>query len=637
VALAAMLAGLAGSAPVHAATYTVTNTRNNGAGSLRTAITSANLVPGSTIRFVIPTTDTGYNAATGVFTISLTSLLPAITAAGTIVDATTQAANVGNTNAGVLGTGGVVGVDNLTLATVQRPEILLADGNGLAIGLDIQAANVVVRGFCIFGFGTGTNSDGSGDIRVGAGGAGALIEQNVLGSTPTSWADPGAANRSGGDHIRVISADNGTIRNNLIGFTPGKGIELNTGANGWLVEGNEFRRNGIGNANLDAIDIENASGSTTLRGNLMVQSEACGVESYQSSGGNIVVNNTIQGNGLGTGAGLENAGVRLYGTGSIVDRNILSGNAGPGVMVAATSSNNTITRNSIYSNGSATGQVGIDLLAATDDVNLGTAPYVTRNDAGDADTGGNGLVNFPILSAASSSAGQFTLTGFARPGSVVEVFVVAADPSGFGEAQTFVLTATEGSAQDTDAGTGTYTNPVNGLNQGTDTTNRFRFTIATPAGVGVGSVLTATARVGNATSEFSGNVTVTGGPAITLLKSVAPPGAVTPGTELGYSVVFTNGGGAAAFSVVLLEPMPGSCDFKLGSIVNQMGTTGLIPTVAYSNNNGSTWTYVPASGTGGAPAGFDRTVTHIRWTMAGTLGSTTPANQGTVGFVVRVR
>jgi hypothetical protein len=306
-------------------------------------------------------------------------------------------------------------------------------------------------------------------------------------------------------------------------------------------------------------------------------------------------------------------------------------------MVAATSSSNTITRNSISGNGSVNGQIGIDLLAATDDVNLGTTPYVTRNDAADVDIGGNGLANFPILSTASISAGQLTLTGFARPGAILEVFVAAADPSGFGEGQTFALTATEGLASDLDTGTGTYTNPVNGLNQGTDTTNRFRFTVATPAGVVPGSVLTSTARIANATSEFSGNVTVTGSPVITLLNAVAPAGARPPGTELAYSVVFTNGGVAPAYAIVLQEVIPNACDFKVGSSVTQMGTTGLTPTVAYSNNSGATWTYAPASGVGGAPAGFDRTVTNIRWTLAGTLGNTAPANQGTVGFTVRVQ
>ena len=42
-----------------------------------------------------------------------------------------------------------------------------------------------------------------------------------------------------------------------------------------------------------------------------------------------------------------------------------------------------------------------------------------------------------------------------------------------------------------------------------------------PSGVSIGSVLTSTATLGGQTSEFGGNVTVTSGPNLTYLKSVA--------------------------------------------------------------------------------------------------------------------
>ncbi len=59
-------------ASAHAGTVAVTNTNDNLAGSLRQAIQSDSIA-GDTIVFQIPTTDPGYNAATGTFTISLTS------------------------------------------------------------------------------------------------------------------------------------------------------------------------------------------------------------------------------------------------------------------------------------------------------------------------------------------------------------------------------------------------------------------------------------------------------------------------------------------------------------------------------------------------------------------------------------
>jgi len=78
-------------------------------------------------------------------------------------------------------------------------------------------------------------------------------------------------------------------------------------------------------------------------------------------------------------------------------------------------------------------------------------------------------------------------------------------------------------------------------------------------------------------------------------------------------------------------------DFKLGSVTTNLGTTGLTVAIAYSNDGGTTWTYTPASGAGGAPAGYDRTVTHIRWSFTGNLSPTAPNNVGDVGFTIRIR
>lgn len=133
-------------------------------------------------------------------------------------------------------------------------------------------------------------------------------------------------------------------------------------------------------------------------------------------------------------------------------------------------------------------------------------------------------------------------------------------------------------------------------------------------------------------------------PNIGLVKSVTPNGTQLPGTELTYTVAFTNTGGRAAASFRLTDPDPATTlrlntntDFRVGSVVNNLGTTGLTVTVAYSNDNGATFAYVPVSQGGGAPAGFDRNVTHVRWTFAGNLSQTAPNNTGQVSFAVRIR
>ena len=126
-------------------------------------------------------------------------------------------------------------------------------------------------------------------------------------------------------------------------------------------------------------------------------------------------------------------------------------------------------------------------------------------------------------------------------------------------------------------------------------------------------------------------------PNLVISNSVVPPGTAAPGTDLTYSVTFTNAGASAAQSLVLTDTVPGNADFQVGSVTNNLGTTGLSVTVAYSNNGGGTWTYIPASGGGGAPAGYDRLVTNVRWSFTGNLSSTAPNNSGSVALIARVR
>ncbi len=128
-------------------------------------------------------------------------------------------------------------------------------------------------------------------------------------------------------------------------------------------------------------------------------------------------------------------------------------------------------------------------------------------------------------------------------------------------------------------------------------------------------------------------------PNVTLQKSVSPttPALIVPGVDLTYSIVFTNTCNAPATNLVVTDPIPASTQFKLGSATTSLGTTGLTVILRYSNDNGLTWTYTPVSGAGGAPAGYDRTVTHVRWAFNGNLSPTSPNNTGSVQFVVRIK
>ena len=126
-------------------------------------------------------------------------------------------------------------------------------------------------------------------------------------------------------------------------------------------------------------------------------------------------------------------------------------------------------------------------------------------------------------------------------------------------------------------------------------------------------------------------------PVVGLVKSVNPGSPQPPSTDLTYTITFTNSGGTAAQSLVVKDPIPANTDFKVGSVTNSLGTTGLTVTVTYSNDAESTWTYTPVSGGGGASAGYDRNVTNIRWTFTGNLSQTSPNNSGSVSFTARIR
>ncbi|HEY0080341.1 MAG TPA: hypothetical protein VGB73_17155 [Pyrinomonadaceae bacterium] len=137
-------------------------------------------------------------------------------------------------------------------------------------------------------------------------------------------------------------------------------------------------------------------------------------------------------------------------------------------------------------------------------------------------------------------------------------------------------------------------------------------------------------------SPASASVVVSPPPNVTLVKSVSPSGVVLPSSDLAYTIAFTNEGGWPANTFVILDQIPANTHFKIGSPATNLGSTGLTVSVNYSNDNGTTWTYTPVSGGGGALAGYDGAVTHVRWSFGGNLSPTSPNNTGSVAFVVRV-
>jgi uncharacterized repeat protein (TIGR01451 family) len=117
-------------------------------------------------------------------------------------------------------------------------------------------------------------------------------------------------------------------------------------------------------------------------------------------------------------------------------------------------------------------------------------------------------------------------------------------------------------------------------------------------------------------------MTIVGVPNVFILKS-ANTSSANPGTVITYTVQAKNTGVGTANTVTLTDaignyiavPVTSSFTFTDGSPASGL-TLG---TPAYSNNSGSTWTYTPVSGGGGAPANYDGTVTNWKIIMNGTM------------------
>ncbi len=408
------------------ATFTVTNSNDAGAGSLRQAITDANAAGGAdVINFNI--------AGTGVHTINLTAALPTITGA-LVIDATSDDSFAVNGNAPAIvlnGAGAGSGVSGLSLSA--------------------SADNVVIRGLVINRFdGWGIEASGTAGDQVDN----LTIAGNYIGTDATGLI--AAGNNSDGIGLYYVT-------NSTIG-----GL---TAADRNLIAGNGTTGGYTGGVNV-------GTGST----NVQIQGNYIGL----GADGNTALGNASYGVLLDGGASNN----RVGGTAPTSANRIAATSNGAGVEInniGGASLGNAVLGNSIYGNAG----LGIDL------GNAG-ADGVTGNDLTDADSGGNGLLNFPVLRSATTSAGSTTVTGslsgVAATPFRVEFFSSPAgsgDAEGYGEARVY-LGAT---SVTTDAsGRASFAQVLSGVSLATGTLVTATATIDLGAGVY------------GATSEFAGNI-----------------------------------------------------------------------------------------------------------------------------------
>ncbi|HET6349682.1 MAG TPA: hypothetical protein VFH88_11425 [Candidatus Krumholzibacteria bacterium] len=122
-------------------------------------------------------------------------------------------------------------------------------------------------------------------------------------------------------------------------------------------------------------------------------------------------------------------------------------------------------------------------------------------------------------------------------------------------------------------------------------------------------------------------------PNLVMSKSVDLANAL-PGQDIHYTMVANSTGLSDASGIVLVDSIPAYAGFQIGSATFNSGTTSLTSSVSYSNDHGLTWGYTPGTGSCTAPSGYDYCVTHVRWTLAGTMP---PSQNFTVGMTVRVK
>jgi hypothetical protein len=437
--------GLLALASASATTYTVTTTADTGPGSLRQAITDANgNVGADTIAFNL--------VGSGVQTIAPATPLPQITD-GVTIDGYTQGVASPNTNAPDQGTNAVIliEIDGTNAGTGSEAAVLFfapGSGNSVVRGLAINRGKWAgirisgVAGMTIEGNFIGTDpagavphgntdfgiqvNNGASSITIGGttpaarnlisgngmqginfgsggnGGTGHLVQGNLIG-TDASGGNALTANQTG---IQVSSSMNVTIggttaaARNVVSGNGGYGIRLNSGTN--LVASGNFIGTDVtgmgplGNVNYGILADANGAtigGSAPGAGNVI---SANAIDGISISGG--VTGVVIQGNLIGIDAtgtfalGNQNRGISVFGSNATIggtgpgEGNVVAHSGVGGIVVLGSVAGNAIRGNSIYANGT----IGIDL----------GSDSVTPNDALDADTGANGLQNYPLLKSA---------------------------------------------------------------------------------------------------------------------------------------------------------------------------------------------------------------------------------------------
>lgn len=368
VAIVALAAFLLTAAPAAAqCSLTVTTTDDAGDGSLRHALTEANVAADAdVICFDIP--------GDGPHTIRPTSPLPAVTEP-VAIDGYTQPGASENTLE--------VGTDAVLMVELDGDEA----GEGVS-GLVIVGDGITVRGLVINRF----DQDG---ITV-LGGSGNLIEGNFIGTDSSG----STAEENGDDGVSFdLGASDNVLQGNLVSGNDDDGIDFkDPETTGNVIRDNLIGTNAAGTAAIpnedDGVDLDSGAGDNLFLGNVISGNGDNGID-LQDPG---TTGNVFQGNLIGTDAtgtaplGNQDEGVdiendvrdTLFGGIEPGEGNVIAFNGGNGIEIEDSGSGaNAVLGNAIYGNG----LLGIDL----------DSDGPTANDPGDGDGGPNNLQNTPEI------------------------------------------------------------------------------------------------------------------------------------------------------------------------------------------------------------------------------------------------
>jgi len=351
--------------------FTVTNTADSGSGSLRDAITSATAAGGPTgIAFNIPTSDPGYNAATGVFTIQPLQALPTLPA-GCTLDGYTQPGAIPNTSLLAAGVNALLNITiNGSLAGPGADGIKLSSGTSTVRGLIITGFQA--NGSALSGFGVNLDSQSNfveGNF-LGVDQTGFVVNGNNIGAGGTGGA---AGNTIGGTTPQARNLMAGNIFANIasaVVSTPGT----------YLIEGNYFGTDRTGKNALGGLGVNQAGqgmivgGTSAGASNLLSGTNGLyGVALNFATGnaftpdGNLVQGNFIGTDDTGTATVVNNNSVGVFVSGgnknliggtTAAARNIISGNTGDGIEVLNGSAQTLIQGNYIGVDVSSAVQLG---------------------------------------------------------------------------------------------------------------------------------------------------------------------------------------------------------------------------------------------------------------------------------------